>query len=351
MIGIIYCNDLNMCPYIDKYIDSLEKEKLEYKVLLWSRDGDSTNYSDKCIVYFHKSELYIPKWKKIPAYLGYAFFLYREIQRNKFDKLIMLTSLPAVICFLKLIWNYRCKYIYDFRDLSFEKNILYRKVVERLIKQSFFTCISSPGFRNILNGNTVIAHNFRNADLKNRVISMKPIGKKIVLLHIGISRGEHYNKRLADIFGNDERFEVNIIGTGNDTYSFLEYTKRFKNIYVKGTYNNQEKRQYIMQCDALLYYYPCSFNNDRALANKYYDGIIYKKPLIGNKETYSGKRLESRGLGISVNIDEDRVQDKIYQYLQELDAYKYENCVEIELKKIIAEDFSYREKIDEFIHS
>jgi len=99
----------------------------------------------------------------------------------------------------------------------------------------------------------------------------------------------------------------------------------------------------------LLYYYPCSFNNNRALANKYYDGMIFKKPLIGNKNTYSGKRIMKAGLGISVDIDNNDVTNQIYKNMNRIRIDEYEKLVQKELDKVIKEDQKYVKAIDSFV--
>ncbi len=351
MVGIVYCNELNMCPYIDKYIEALERNNEDYKVILWNRSGDGKTYPSNYIVYRKKSELYISKWKKIGAFMGYYEFLHREITGNSFDKLIMLTSLPTILCYGILKRKYKNKYIYDFRDMSFERIPLYRKMVEDLIKNSYFTSLSSPGYKTVIKGKTIPSHNFRYSDLENEVKEVKPIRSKIVLLHIGIARGEEYNRRLVDIFGNDQRFEIYIVGTGNDTSKFVEYASQFDNIHVKGTYNNTMKMNYIQRCDALLYYYPCNFNNNRALANKYYDGLIYKKPLIGNINTYSGKRIIKKGLGISVDINDSGIADRIFDYLSNLEPDSFISKANNELELVVNEDKEYTKSIEKFVIS
>jgi len=197
--------------------------------------------------------------------------------------------------------------------------------------------------------NYVMAHNFRYSDMDKKIEKMEINRDVINLLHIGITRGESYNKKLADIFGNDKRFEVNIVGSGNDTETFKDYTKNLSNVNVVGTYNNEEKNKYISNATMLLYYYPCDFNCNRALANKYYDGIIYKKPLIGNINTYSGKRLSDKGLGISLDIDDENFADKLYEYISNLNSSEYINSANSEMKNILEEDSVYLDKIAVFL--
>lgn len=352
MIGIVFINELNGCPFIDKYFMMCERHKIEYEVILWNRTGIEREYPDNYRVYTEKSDVNVSKFKKLGAFFRYGKFVNKVIEERKYEKLIMLTTLSAMIAYRLLIRKYQKKFIYDFRDLSYENIGVYRRLVNKLIEKSYFTCISSPGFKDVLaDTEYVMAHNFRYADIKKSNLYESSIGKKIVLLHIGITRGEEYNKRLADIFGNDERFEVYIVGSGNDTESFVKYVSQFNNIYVQGTYNNEEKSKFIQKADMLLYYYPCDFNCNRALANKYYDGLLYKKPLLGNIGTYSGKRLQERGLGISLDLSDEGFLEKVYNYCCAFDKTVFEEAVQKELNEVLEEDAYYLEKIKEFIQN
>lgn len=37
MIGIIFINDINVCPYLDKYIAAINNHKKEYEIIIWDR--------------------------------------------------------------------------------------------------------------------------------------------------------------------------------------------------------------------------------------------------------------------------------------------------------------------------
>lgn len=349
MIGIIFCNDLNMCPYIDKYLSVFDELNVDYEIIIWNRMGGERVFPDNFKVYNEQSDIYASKIKKIGAFYRFGRFLNRTIKGGKYDKLVVLTTLPGILCYKTLIKKYRKKFIFDFRDLGFEKNCIYRNLVKKICKASFFTCISSPGFREILGENNfVIAHNFRYKDIENKVKTIQQPKERINLLHIGITRGEDYNKRIADIFGNDERFQINIVGSGNDTETFLKYVQQFSNISVVGRYDNIDKQTYIKNADMLLYYYPCDFNCNRALANKYYDGLIYKKPLIGNIKTYSGKRLQEKGIGISLDLADSNFANKVYDYMSHLNYDEYLHAAEDEFSNVLLEDKLYLARIEEF---
>lgn len=350
MIGIIFCSTLNMCPYADKYIDACKKLNIPYEVILWDRSGNAVDVPSNFKVYCEESNVYTSKWRKIGAFLRFRRFLKKTLSENSYEKLIMLTTLPAVLCYSELKKNYRGKYIFDFRDMSFEQYGIYNWLVGKICRNSAFTCLSSPGFAEILGQKDyVVANNFRYADIKRASAQMKKTVEPIQLLNIGVSRGEQFNKELADVFGNDPRFSVHIVGMGNDTPGFLEYVKQYSNIHVVGTYNNEDKQRYIQEADMLLYYYPCSFNCNVALANKYYDGLIYKKPLIGNIHTYSGKRVVQKKVGIALDLKDKTFADQVYAYMQKMDEEEYLHAAKLELNQVLAEDSVYLEKIEKFL--
>jgi len=351
MIGIIFCNTLGMCPYADKYIDACRKLNIPYEVIIWDRSGGNVDYPHNFKVFREKSDVYTSKWNKIGAFLRFRRFLKKAIRESQYEKLIMLTTLPAILCYSELKKRYQGKYIFDFRDMSFEQYGFYNKLVGNICDNAAFTCISSPGFAEVLGKKDyIIANNFRYSDIEHAAERMKSLSEPIRLLNIGVSRGEMFNRALVDAFGNDDRFSVHIVGMGNDTPSFMNYVKQYSNIHVVGTYNNEEKKQYIQQADMLLYYYPCSFNCNVALANKYYDGLIFKKPLIGNMNTYSGRRLVEKQIGISLDLKDQTFADQVYAYMKTLNEEKYLYAAREELNQILSEDSIYLDHINQFLN-
>ncbi len=351
-IAIVLCGDTYNCPFLEKYLDVCKEKSIDYDILYWNRSGKERTYPANYRDYGEKSDIYAPKREKLFSFLRFGKFLRQTIRQEQYDKLIVLTTLPAVLCYSLLTRKYRGKYIFDFRDLSYEKNTLFLRCVQKICDRSFFTCVSSPGFEEILGERGLVpVHNFRYEDLKSKKEAADMIADKIHLVHMGVGRGDENNKLIADAFGNDPRFHVTIIGRGNDTPAFVEYAKRYSNITVAGTYDNSEKEKYIREATMLLYYYPSTFNNAKALANKYYDGMIYKKPLLGNVDTYCGKRLMEKGLGISLNLKDTDAADKVYSYISQLDMHIYNEMAEKELAEVLQEDKRYLLKIREFLDS
>jgi len=351
-VAIVLCEDVYTCPYLGKYIEACKAKSIEFDVLHWDRIGANQEFPANYYGYDEKSSLSAPKWEKLFAFLRFGRFLRRKIRQEKYDKLIVLTTLPAVLCYGLLMGKYRGKYIFDFRDLSFEKNKLFLRCVQKICDKAFFTCVSSPGFLEVLGQRSFVSvHNFRYEDLKRKKDTAEAVAGKIHLVHVGIGRGDENNRRIADAFGNDPRFHVTIVGRGNDTPTFVEYAKKYANVTVGGTYDNAEKEKYIKEATMLLYYSPCTFNGARLLANRHYDGIIYKKPLLGNIDTYGGRRLMERGLGISLRLEDADAADRVYDYISQLDMQAYNEMAEKELAVVLEEDKQYLQKIVDFLDS
>lgn len=349
-IAIILCEDVHTCPYLGKYLDACAAKAVKYDVLHWNRKGEDGEFPANYYGFDEKSSLYAPKWEKLFGFLRFGRFLRKKIRQEKYDKLIMLTTLPAVLCYSLLMGKYRGKYIFDFRDLSFEKNKLFLNCVQKICDNAYFACVSSPGYMEILGQRSLVpVHNFRHEDFESKKDTADAVTDKIHMVHVGVGRGDENNRSIADAFGNDPRFHVTIVGRGNDTPAFVEYAKQYSNITVGGTYDNAEKEKYIKEATMLLCYYPSTFNGAKALANRHYDGIIYKKPLLGNIETYGGKRLMERGLGISLCLKDADAADKVYSYISQLDMQTYNEMAEKELAEVLQEDQQYLQKIHEFL--
>ena len=230
---------------------------------------------------------------------------------------------------------------------------MFYKLLTNIIDNSAFTCISSDGFRRILpNREYVLAHNFRYADLEKQVDAvMLNRSNPIKVSYIGLLREFSYHKRLIDIFGNDSRFVLRFHGDGPEINKIREYASEFNNVEITGRYNNDEKNKYNLDADMLLYNYPCSYNRNCALANKYYDGILYKKPMIANVDTFSGQLVKEKGLGVSLSfaLTNDEYKNQVYDYYLGFDQEEFVKNANEELERILQEDKLYVEKIDGFI--
>ena len=83
MIGIIFSNNLNTCPYIDKYLDTFTRLGIDFEVILWNRESIDVNYPSNYKVYNLPSDIYGAKWKKVKGFYGFRKFVHKQIRERE----------------------------------------------------------------------------------------------------------------------------------------------------------------------------------------------------------------------------------------------------------------------------
>lgn len=356
MIGIVFILDLEYAPYINRYTEIIEKTGKEYEIITWSRIKDSENY--RVISYKKRANLGDGKFKKLFDFLNYSRFLKKTIKTKKYEKLIVLTTISGFLIFNLLLGKYKERFVFDIRDYSYEKIKPYKFIEALIIKRSFFTVISSEGFLRFLpkSNKYVICHNILPKEIENaNVEQLQYYGRpnnKIIISFIGAVRHFELNKRMIDIFINDERFELRFHGNGRAYEAIKEYVKmaNASNVKVTGKYDRSDKNE-LMKGVTLIngYYSEKEIANTTAISNKYYDSMIYHIPFWGNPLCYVGQLAVKKGIGINAFLNET-IKDKIIEQIDKLDYSELSLNCEKELEKVLDEDREFERKITEFIN-
>ncbi|WLR55466.1 hypothetical protein LC048_00095 [Mesobacillus subterraneus] len=356
MIGIIYVGSINRCPYLKNYTSSLDELSIEYEIISWDRSTNSQhevtglNAKNHHVFEFQSIELRHPIFK-ISDFSRFGKFVNKIIRDKQYEKLVLLSTMSGVVVLRELLKNYKNKYIFDYRDASFENIKPFKWILNKIVKYSAFTSISSKGFLNILpsDGKYVMAHNCSSFETLTREKVRK--NNKVTIGYIGGLRESDYMKLLIDIFGNDNRFQFVIHGGGENLKELVDYSNDLNNVHFTGEYLEKDKKDLVKEIDIICYNYPQSFVNNFALANKYYDGLLYRKPLLGNINTYSGKLIVENNIGISLDFDDKEYKEKIYNYFVEYDVQVFEKQCDLLLEEVKKENINYKDKIKEFFIS
>lgn len=353
MIGIVFLLNIEYAPFLEKYTRELEIGGIKYEIITWDRleSNHKTNWNQ--ISYKKKSNLNDSKIKKMFSFWGFRRFLLRTLRLKKYEKLIILTTLTGMLIGDYLIKEYNGKFIFDIRDYTFENNSLFKFFESKLINASKFTAISSEGFKGFLpNSNKyILSHNI----LKDEIISSAKFNKvnksgKINISFIGAVRHFDNDKKVVDIFGRDNRFDVYFHGYGV-TYNRLKNycDSKFNNLYLTGKYDRKDKMKLLENSTVINSYYSSEvYANKFAMPNKYYDTLIYRIPLWANPKVYVGQRAIEKGIGINVILN-DEAPDKICSIFNNFNWAEFnENC-EKELGVVLREDQIFIQKVKEFI--
>ncbi len=354
-IAIIGLHDLYRMQFLYKYTEILDEAGIDYDVICWNRIPERSFYnrsfSGNKLEFSCVMENQQPKLKKIPGYLKCIRYAKKMIEKNQYDSFILLTTQTALPLYLFSRRVRKSAFIYDYRDITFEKYHVCLWIIRHMIRRSAFTAMSSLGYMNVVGTSKkiVLSHNeqnikpalFRNAK-KNKF-------EVIRLAYWGGIRQLEFVKRVCDFFGNDQRFILTYYGEGSiDELSSYCASKEYKQIYFTGRYTPDQVNSFAQNTDVLINLY----ENDekQALANtvKLYDGIRYGLPMLVTQGSYMAETMRENQAVFCLDIDR-MCADDVYQWYKNLshEAYPYTS----ELEKIRKDDLTFQKALLEFCES
>lgn len=352
MIGILCFNSLRYAQFVYKYADILEQKGVQYEVVYWNREGDYLGRGSNWISYDKRVNTFQPFYRKIIDFIGFTNFLYSMIAKKRYDKLIVLTTQTAIPLYPLLTRKYKSRYIYDYRDITYENIGFYKKMVDSLIECSAFTAISSNGFIDSQYlgkhpGKFIISHNSRTHDIKHISCSEKD---SIRIVYWGQVRQPEFNKKICDILGNDYRFHLVYHGAGfHEEIKRYVLEKEYTNIEVTGAYNLQDIPKFAASTDYILNMYENDKQQQPAMTVKFYDSIHYQIPMIVSRGSYMARVVQKNGLGIVFSSDE--TSDELFRKIRLFDKEKYVLANANMMKSVVADDQNFENRLLDFVES
>lgn len=355
MLGIIFAGNLRLCPYISKYTAELDSRGEEYEIICWDRDSSELENLPKNV---HSLNFAAEK-KKNPFLKSFDFMKFRKfainrIKKQNYEKIIILNTPTGIFLFDFLIKYYKNKYVFDYRDYSYEFFKPYYFILSLLIKNSAHTIISSRGFLEELpkRYDYIITHNYRFEDINaSKKFTPNTLSEPINITYMGGIRYYDHLIKFIEKIEKDNRFIFNLIGESNVSDRIKEYiiSRNYNRTKIYGRYDNSEKSNLLANVDVIFNSYAGGRNTEIAVSNKLYDGIIYKIPQLVNVNTFSEQVVNEFGVGISLDLENKDSLDKLYDYIINLDRKEFEtNCNNL-LEKVLKEDNIFLKKFREFI--
>lgn len=324
-ILIIGFAKIKYMPYLNFYLENINKDKNDVHLLYWNRDMQEEDISHIQNVTLHEYKHYqeddVSRLTKIGSFLKFRHFAKNLIKKENFDFVIVLTSVVAVLL-SDVLKQYKGKYIYDYRDITYENFAPYKRVVEALVKNSYYTFVSSDGFRKylpeacadkIFTTYNILVDSFKHRDEK---LLYGTDSRKIRIAFWGYIRHEHLNMKIIDRLKNDDRFELHYYGREQD---IAKNIKKYvadtgvENVFFHGEYKPEDRYGFVRNTDIIHNMYDDS-NMMLAVGNKYYDGIIFCLPQICTEGSYMGELVESKGIGVALDPDSESFNETIFDY-------------------------------------
>ncbi len=345
-VGIVAVNNLKYSPYVDFYVDICHSLNIECEVIYPKRNGFEDDYKVNTVC--------LPwncKHNSLINYFSYFRNVKKTVKKQKYDYLILLTSISAVFLASFVKKNYYKKYIVDIRDYTYEKIPVYFKLQQMAVTNSGLNVISSYKFTDFLpKSDYKVCHNINVPQSKSTYNFSVGKDREIIIGYVGAISYVEQCKKLIDIVKADSRFRLYFYGAGVGESAVSEYVKYINsdNIKMFGSYRPDEKRQIIEKVDILFNAYGNgSFLVDTALSNKLYDALYYKKFLLTSPDTYMSEL--SGELAYSIDFNKISDLNELYLWYCERDCVALGAFAENLLEEFVTENAETKSIICEIL--
>lgn len=348
-IALVVPNNLWVCPYVSLYSKILEKNSAKYEIISWNRAN-----KEEAGIQYNKPENNRNLLGVLWSYFRFAGFVKMTLRDGAYDKVVIFSPQLAIFLVSFLKKYYKGRYIVDYRDLSIEQKKPFWNLFKMALRNSFANVVSSPGFINYLpeGFDYVVSHNFKLDVIGGASERSYHYDEKSTLvLTIGAIR-EDCNRDVMDALGNAEGFTLKFVGKGIAAKSLEEYaqSKGYNNVVFTGYYDKKDEPAIIEGCSLINIVYPMIPSHISALSNRFYNSLIYGRPMIVTKGTIQGDYAEQYGVGLVIESCE-HLTGAIHKYLDELDYSPYcERCDKL-LKSFIADNQRFETVVKGFIAS
>lgn len=346
-IALIVSNNVWCCPYVNIYSKLLDDWDVPYDIISWDREGRK----EECVQYKNVEKSRNPisiLW----SFVKFSAFVKKYIRDKKYSRVIVFDSQLGIFLASFLKKYYKDNYVFDYRDLSIEQNAFFKRPFLKLISNSYLNVISSPGFKKYLPpAEFALCHNIDIKKAQNSLLS-KAVSinrKDIKVLTIGAIRKDS-NIEVIDALGDKEGYSLSFVGKGPFSSNLESYVnnKGYKNVNFKGFYIKEEEEAIIRESTMINIVYPLIPSHISALSNRFYNSLIYRRPMLVTKGTIQGEYAEEYKVGLSVN-DYSNLPSDICNYLKTLDYNDYDNNCKKLLSKIINDNELFEQKLKDFV--
>lgn len=362
-IGIVACVKPGLMPYLDKYRAVLDEQSMAYDVICWDRNGSISESEKKGNVIIFRAHGFaapsdctdVSRWRKLVPFAQYSRFVRTQIRRHQYDKLIVLTSVPGTLLYDVLLGPYRGRYIFDYRDCSYERFWPYAWLMHRIADQSAFTAVSSPGFSRYLpSEKLVLCHNNGAVPDTEDLPDFEPLPftrAKTTISYIGHVRYAAMNEAIVRQLANQDDFELRYIGNGAAEQFLHELAHELKanNIVFHSRFDPQHKPDFYLDADLTNNVYGNrTIEVQYALSNRLYESAYYGRPILTSSQTMMCKTVTEYGLGFGVELPGDDLREAVAAYRKMFDYRRFRNGCRQFLAKVRRDDEIFRQKLADF---
>lgn len=348
-ILIMGFSKIKYMPYMNFYLENINADKNDVHLLYWNRDlkpEDVSAFSNIKLHEFYRFQADdVSKLSKIGSFIKYRKFALKVLNIEHFDFIIVLHSLTGVLIADKLKKSYSGKYIFDYRDSTYEGFAPFKKIIGDLVKHSYATFVSSDAFRRFLpaseSSKIYTSHNLLTDSLNHRDEKEKygVPSDKIRIAFWGFIRHEEINREIIKKLSCDNRFELHYYGREQQiALNLKEYAAQIgaENVFFHGEYKPEDRYTFVRSTDLIHNIYK-DRNMMLAMGNKYYDGLIFYIPQLCMKGSFMGEKCAEKGIGFECDPFEKDFAKRIVNYYEHIDFTHFKHQCDKEINGLVDE--------------
>ncbi|MCL2422933.1 MAG: hypothetical protein FWD11_03405, partial [Micrococcales bacterium] len=238
----------NCTPYLAHYEALFEAHDVTFDTVFWEREGTPGFTSSPGVrgtAYSYHDATGTNVVDKTWRALGYMRHVRRLLRTGRYDRLVVLTSEPAFLLSRSLLGRYSGRYLFDYRDITFERLGWFRRRIDKVIASSYAAFFSSAGFVGQFreHEHTYVVHNVAHdvvaaaatADLRQR--------HPVRIGFIGFVRFPRENESLVDQLANNDRYLLSYAGTEFRSSDMAAHAAKVgaRNVTTTGRYLDSDK--------------------------------------------------------------------------------------------------------------
>ncbi|HJV48208.1 MAG TPA: hypothetical protein VJ549_02935 [Geothrix sp.] len=332
--------------YMHFYLDQLKRTDHEVHLIYWDRDGKPDVPVPSGVTahkFEHHMEDDVPKWEKLLAFWKYRKACLRLMDAERFDAVIVLTTMPGVVLADVLKKRFLGNYLFDYRDVTFENFGWFRRKVNEVARHAKATFVSSDAFRVYLTDKSIrTSHNILLDSLGHREVrrSSPRAAHPIRIRHWGLLGHEGINRQIIEKLANDPRFELHYHGREQEAGRNLKAKcgrEGIQNVFFHGLYRPEERYEFAKGTDLLHNIFTNDIKTQPAMANKFYDGITFYLPQLCNVGSYMGAQVTAGGIGLECDPAAPTFADDLFAYYQALPWETFEANCDARLDQVLKE--------------
>lgn len=351
-ICILSAVNIKHMSLISIYTKYFEEHGIEYDIIYMDKYNEEEEIGAKNIYRF--VNVIYRKWSKIHKVIKYSKFISyakKIIKREKYDKIIVWNDVAILMFGMFLARQFKHKYCLNCRDYNGENHPIVYYVFKKVIENSYFTTISSGGFKTFLPKHEYIdLYSYNDKLLQNCEPRHNLSNVPLRIGFVGNVRFFEENYKLLNSLRNDSRYEIHYHGSNADIIEDYAKNNGFNNVICSGAFQVNETGRYLDECDIINNIFGNESIAVKTLTSiRLFHAAYMHMPILVSKDTYMEELIKAYGIGYIIDFNDKDLAEHLYEWYKNINFEELErNCNRL-ISVATESNNDFYDKLQEFI--